>query len=445
MDTSGIDIFIDKYKKEIDDLKIKISCIKDRENEFKILQKMAESYYILSEQYKLKFNLTKHPDDYKEKLKLGFEYDYLVTHSGVIPSDLELYYPAYSPYPNRVLNILHNNISDYQRLVGIWIDKAEKDNDYDNLFINCEVMGYLCLLKQLLIEDLIDVNVIRYTDNAHFAYYFYDKAISNRHTVDRRETGLLGLVDTDGYNYQDVIYLITRKLGLQNIVRSSLEEKIKFISRVYPYTFNKTDFPMFRSRTHDKLNSLLIEKNVPSYEDHDAMFRKLCEWLANMVNKAYDNPKYYRKEAYLWEREDEMHIWIERELNIFEAYTRHKYHREAEAGGGKCEHWIANIPLEDKLISNYDDIEDIKEFLNKVYNDYGGQVLQYAEGKGSKYGLLLVADIRDKIKNQIIRRSPGYKCINLKFDEEYKIWISVFVFQAIYRPPSYPMGRRMND
>ncbi|MHA1723369.1 MAG: hypothetical protein ACTSXH_00795 [Promethearchaeota archaeon] len=478
MDTSAIDPFIDKSKKEIHELNNKLSTIDDLAEKFKLLQTLAESYYKLSRHYELKYNLSKNFDDYIEILNakqqsfvcvekslsllrrnevdvihnarwfvnnLGFEYDYLVTYSGEIPRDLELYYSSYYPYPNRALNILLNNISDYQRLIGIWIARAENDKDYKNLFIYCEVMGDLFLLKQLLTEDLIDVNVIRYTDNAHFAYYFYDKAIRNRHIVDRRETALFGLVDPQGYNYQDVLYSISKKFGIRNIVRGSLEEKIKSLRKLYPHVIDKTTFPPFRSKTHERLISLIKERKVPYNDKHDKIFRRLCEWLSNMVNIAYDNPKYYRKDACHWTTEDKMHIWIERELNIFEAYTGCEYHREAESGGGKCEHWITNIPLEDKLISDYDDIEDIEEFLNKIYNEHGGQVLQYAEGKRSKYGLLLIADIRDKIKNQIIRRSPGYKCINLKYDKEYEIWIGIFIFQAMYKPPSDSSGRRLND
>jgi len=479
MDTSAVDHFINKYKEEINELKMKLSLINNSEDEFNLLQKLADSYYILSEQYKRRFNyLTKLALDYDEMIfakrqsfiyiekslsllrrsevdvvqnahwfvkNIGFEYDYLGTHNGTIPNDLELYYSAYSPYPNIALNILLNNISDYQRLVGIWIDKAENDHNYNNLFIYSEVMGDLCLLKQLLIEDLVDVNVIRYTDNAHFAYHYYNKAINNRHSVDRRETATFGLVDTDGYNYQDVMYLITEKLELPNIVRCMLEEKIQFVSRLYPNTINKTDFPIFRSRTHEKLNSLMKTNNIPIIEGHDTIFRQLCEWVADMVNKAYDNPKYYRKDAQYWEKEGEMHIWMERELTIFEAHTGHRYHREAESAGGNCEHWIANIPLEDKLVSNYNDIEAIREFLKTIYDEYSGQVIRYAEGKKSKYGLLIIADTREKIKNHQIRPSPCHQCINIYYDKEYKIWTCVFVFQAFTKSPSNPTVRKLKD
>ena len=54
MDTSAIDFFIDKYKAEIDDLRGKMSDVENSEDEFSSFQKIAESYYILSEQYKLR-------------------------------------------------------------------------------------------------------------------------------------------------------------------------------------------------------------------------------------------------------------------------------------------------------------------------------------------------------------------------------------------------------
>ena len=479
MDTSVVDHFINKYKDEINELNKELSLVKNLEDEFRLLQELANSYFNLSEDYKHKFNfLTKLALDYDEMIlakrqsfsciekslsllrrsevdivqnahwfvkNLGFEYDYLGIHNGAIPKDLDLYYTAYSPYPNIALNILLNNVSDYQRFVGIWIDKTEKDQDYDNLFISSEVMGDLFLLKQLLIEDFVDVNVVRYTDNAHFAYYYYDKAINSRHSVDSRETDTFGLVDTDGYNYQNVMFLITEKLDLPNIARCMLEEKIQFVSRLYPNTINKTNFPEFRSRTHEKLNSLMKTNNIQILEAHDIIFRKLCDWVADMINKAYDNPKYYRKFAKYWEREEEMHIWMERELLLFESYTGNKYHREAESAGGNCEHWIANIPLEDKIVSNYDSIEDMREFIKTVYDEYGGQVIQYAEGKKSKYGLLIIADTREKIKSHQIRPSPCHQCINIYYDKEYKIWIGVFVFQAFAKSPSNPTVRKLKN
>jgi hypothetical protein len=150
MDTSGIDSFIDKYKKEIDELKSKLSHIEDLENDFILLQKIAELYYVLSEQYNLRRSLTKLFNDYDKMMEakkqsfistekslsilrknsiyvlnnanwfirnIGFEYDYLITHNGNIPNEIELYYSSFSPYPNRVLNILFNNISEYQRII----------------------------------------------------------------------------------------------------------------------------------------------------------------------------------------------------------------------------------------------------------------------------------------------------------------------------------------
>ncbi|KKK93032.1 hypothetical protein LCGC14_2696950, partial [marine sediment metagenome] len=39
------------------------------------------------------------------------------------------------------------------------------------------------------------------------------------------------------------------------------------------------------------------------------------------------------------------------------------------------------IPIEDKLISRYDNIENLQEFMNLIYEKYSNQVIQYAEGK----------------------------------------------------------------
>jgi hypothetical protein len=374
---------------------------------------------------------------------IGFEYDYLITHNGNIPNEIELYYSSFSPYPNRVLNILFNNISEYQRIIGFYIVKAEQEADYNNVFIYSEVMGDLFLFKQLLIEDLIDVNVMRYIDNAQFSYNFYDKALQNRYKVDRREVATFGLVDTQGYNYQDVIHLILKKRGFPSLIRSMLEEKIKLINKIYPFTINRKEFPPFRSNTHDKLYSLVKEIKIPIYDEYDKIFIKLCEWLCDMLNRAYDNKKYFRKPAQDWNIEEQMHIWMERELKIFEVYTNHKYHREAESGGGKCEHWIDTIPLEDKLISDYEDVENIEEFKTAVYEDYGNQVIQYAEGKKSKFGFLIIADVRQEIKDHLISRSPCHKCIDIKYDSEYKIWIGILVFQALNKSPSDPYVKKV--
>jgi hypothetical protein len=99
--------------------------------------------------------------------------------------------------------------------------------------------------------------------------------------------------------------------------------------------------------------------------------------------------------------------------------------------GGDSDHWIDEIPIEDKLLKTEENL-DHKNILEEIYNKHKGQIFREAGKSG--FGILCIADIRGKIKNNTIAAFPLKKCFHVYY--ENNIWVAVFLLQAFTGTPS---------
>lgn len=131
-----------------------------------------------------------------------------------------------------------------------------------------------------------------------------------------------------------------------------------------------------------------------------------------------------------------MHEWFDLKFRALK--KEHEfitYHSEADAGGGECEHFINDIPIEDKIVDKSGHT-NIGDFLKEQYKIHYPQVRRYAIGKQSKYAILLITDKREDIIKDEIRASSPNKCLLFQYNKEDNLWCAVFAFQVIQKSPS---------
>lgn len=123
-----------------------------------------------------------------------------------------------------------------------------------------------------------------------------------------------------------------------------------------------------------------------------------------------------------------MNPWMGSKLeNLFQ--DRHKDH--ASVAGGDSDHWIDEIPIEDKLLRSDENLKN-DNIIEEKFNKHKKQILKEA-GKSS-FGVLVIADIRKEVKNESINPQSLKKCFQV-FYENY-IWIIAFILQAFTKTPS---------
>ena len=128
-----------------------------------------------------------------------------------------------------------------------------------------------------------------------------------------------------------------------------------------------------------------------------------------------------------------MHEWFDLKFRTLERENEFiTYHSEADVGGGECEHFINDIPIEDKIVDKSNHTK-IREFLEEQYENHYPQIRRHAIGKQSKYAILLITDKREAIINDTIRASSSNKCLLFQYNEDDNLWCAVFAFQVFQK------------
>lgn len=123
-----------------------------------------------------------------------------------------------------------------------------------------------------------------------------------------------------------------------------------------------------------------------------------------------------------------MSPWLSRIL-LHRFRTRLK--DKSGVSGGNSDHWIDEIPIEDKLLKTEENLDN-QNILEEKYNKHKDQIIREAGKSG--FGILCIADIRKEIKNNIVVAFPLKKCFHIYYKNN--IWIAVFLFQAFTKTPS---------
>ncbi len=148
-----------------------------------------------------------------------------------------------------------------------------------------------------------------------------------------------------------------------------------------------------------------------------------------ILHNCYDYPYYFRIPAQKWKSEPkDMSPWVSTVL-----LHRFKERLKDKSGvsGGDSDHWIDEIPIEDKLLKTEENLNH-KNILEEKYNKHKGQIFREAGKSG--FGVLCIADIRGKIKSNTIAAFPLKKCFHVYY--ENNIWVAVFLIQSFTGTPS---------
>lgn len=163
--------------------------------------------------------------------------------------------------------------------------------------------------------------------------------------------------------------------------------------------------------------------------------KNLNSWLecisffGNLLKQSYRRKEVFRASAQSWSNETkEMQPWFS---FFIEFRFADRYNEEAQISDGKVEHWVDNIPIEDKLIRSNEKLND-ENIIEEKYQKHKKQILR--EGGNSGCIILILADIREEIKSNKYHAKIPKKCFNIFFEND--IWIAVFLFQAFTKTPS---------
>lgn len=185
----------------------------------------------------------------------------------------------------------------------------------------------------------------------------------------------------------------------------------------------------------EHLKELGIVEDEPE-DVQDRTWKVLLNHIARLLLQTFNKQNSFHSKALKWKVEKEMQEWFKDKCTDIEEHDFITCHSEPEAGGGKCEHFINKIPVEDKIVV-ISDTENIGEFLEEQYEIHYPQVRRYAIGKQSKYSILLITDKREEIINDKIRAASPNNCLLFKYDEEDKLWCAVFAFQVLQKSPAH--------
>ncbi len=207
---------------------------------------------------------------------------------------------------------------------------------------------------------------------------------------------------------------------LQSFVKSStLKEKP---INEFSSDFKEYDFEINRQLRELKFFEMSLTPNTQ-------VWLEIIKEFFIILHSCYDYPYYFRTPAQKWKSEPkDMSPWVSIIL-LHRFGTRLK--DKSGVSGGDSDHWIDEIPIEDKLLKTEENL-DHKNILEEIYNKHKGQIFREAGKSG--FGILCIADIRGKIKSNTIAAFPLKKCFYVYY--ENNIWVAVFLLQAFTGTPS---------
>ena len=186
--------------------------------------------------------------------------------------------------------------------------------------------------------------------------------------------------------------------------------------------FKECDFEINRQLRELKFFNMSLTPNTQ-------VWLEIIKEFFIILHSCYDYPYYFRTQAQKWKSEPkDMSPWVSTVL-----LHRFKERLKDKAGvsGGDSDHWIDEIPIEDKLLRTEDKLNH-KNVLEEKYYKHKDQILREAGKSG--FAILCIADIRGKIKRNIIAAFPFKECFRVYY--ENKIWVAVFLLQAFTETPS---------
>ncbi len=212
------------------------------------------------------------------------------------------------------------------------------------------------------------------------------------------------------------------------IIRQSYRTKIKIDIYSNPIRVY-TGYPEFDFELNSQLLELRFWEINKKLSSDAQLWLDCLGSLIFLLDQCYQHSNFFRDEAQSWDYEPrDMNPWMSNRLSIL---YRGELEDKKGVSDGDADHWIKDIPLEDKLV-RASNITDIDQFMVYIYNKHKNQIFREAGRSG--FGFFTVADIREEIKKGKLPNSPIKKCFKVFY--ENNCWIALFVFQAFTGTPS---------
>ena len=380
-------------------------------------------------------------------MDVGLKYRYFIRYDYEEIKEDGFQLEKFGDTSNEKINIIINDLEYAKRGLYYTITYYVKENNYEELFIWCEVMGDLYLIIQLLLikggrNDLLD--------NAKQSLKFYKESRENL-KVFAKPTVHYACIH--GLPYQTNFFdPLLKSFGFKGYSESSID-KMKFIEKEILKKENSMDnidftymdyseSPFYNNKT---ILSNRIERLINKYPELKYKEIELEDWkiVLNFIHDHILSFNYEQRDLNnlvdSWKREDDMQKWLQHRLNIFliEKKNEPSFYslREVISGGGSCDHIYKRIPICDKWKreSNAKTYPvEIGDFIDRVYKDHYQQVKSYANDV--KLAVMAIVDSREVTR----RTNPDLikDCYKFKINEQDGVITAIFVIQVSDIPPS---------
>ena len=375
-------------------------------------------------------------------MDVGLKYRYFIRYDYEEIKEDGFHLEKFGNTGNEKINIIINDLEYSKRGMYYTIKHYEKENNHEEVFIWCEVMGDLYLIIQLL---LIEGGRNDSLDNAKQSLEYYKNSRNNLKFFAKPTTHYDGIY---GLPYQTNFFdPLLKSNGFKGYSHSSID-KMEFIEKellkkergLEYIDYLDSSFLDNKTILNYKIEKLLIRYPALMHKKTDLNDWKIVLHFIHDHFLSYNfNQRDLNNLVDSWKKEDDMQKWIQQKINVFLIEKRNEpsFHsvREAKSGGGSCDHNYKKIPICDKWKrdSNAKTYPvKIDEFIDKVYKKHYGQVKSYADDV--KLAVMIVVDSREVIR----KKNPDMvkNCYELKTNEQDGVITAIFVIQVSDITPS---------
>jgi len=188
-------------------------------------------------------------------------------------------------------------------------------------------------------------------------------------------------------------------------------------------------FPNCHFELNKQLNKLNFWKKETELPPSGLLWLKIIGKFFGLLRVSSKVKKVFREQAQNWTNEpNDMALWTN---NWLEGKFGVKHNIQSRISDGHSDHFIDDIALEDKLLRTNEKLND-KKIIEEKYEKEKRQIIR--EGILSGFQILIIADIRDEIKENKTLAKKVPECFKVFYEGGY--WTAAFLFQAFTDPPS---------
>lgn len=171
-----------------------------------------------------------------------------------------------------------------------------------------------------------------------------------------------------------------------------------------------------------------LEFLMQDFDTNAQNWLKIIKLIFGELESYYNYRQIFRDPAQLWidEPSDMNPFFGSRLKSLFGDENADN----SRVSDGNADHFVYGLPIEDKLIRSTDNLRN-EELISMKFKKHHKQFQRIGN---HKFCTILLADIRDEIKEGKVAAYPIEDCFDIIFEE--KIWFAVFLFQAFQDSPS---------